>query len=231
MDPTIPSTMGRAPACSYGYFIRWGDVVVLRDAFDNDWPVSRVTIMQGGWGFDEEGVAKLPRPQVYDRSGNVVVQGDRVLIFFPDGDTTTPVVMGGIRSVSATDFLPTTYAPGRSVNRLAIRVRARDDQGTELGTVDVVIADDDDGTLEVTCSDEARIEAEVVRLGTADASQAVALGPLVEDQLTVLYNAIAGATPAAGSGDGGTAFQTTLVAALDLAGWPGNTGASKVKGE
>ena len=73
---------------------------------------------------------------------------------------------------------------------------------------------------------DVEIVADGVRLGTATATDPVALKSLVEAQLAALKTAITGAVVVAG--DGGASLKSTLLAALSS--WPGNTGASKVTG-
>lgn len=79
------------------------------------------------------------------------------------------------------------------------------------------------------------LQSDDTRLGAASATQAVALGPLVEAQLTALAAAVqaaaAAATGAVVPGDGGTAGAAAFAAALTtaLVGFPANTGASKVR--
>ena len=73
---------------------------------------------------------------------------------------------------------------------------------------------------------DVEVVADGVRLGTSTATDPVALKSLVEAQLGALKTAITGAVVVAG--DGGASLKSTLLAAL--ASWPGNTGASKVKG-
>jgi hypothetical protein len=68
-----------------------------------------------------------------------------------------------------------------------------------------------------------------VLLGSGAATSFVALSDLVEAQLTALVSAINGAAVVAN--DGGAAFKTNLLAALELAGFgaSGSTAATKVK--
>jgi len=165
MDPTIPRSVRpvglgiRGPRA--GRFIRYTDGrVLLTDEQQNRWSLDSVQILAGSWGFSAEGVRKLPRPWEYDAAGNVLVEGDTVLIDFMRGNPQTPLVRGGIVSVSPSDFFDSTVnheRAGASDNRLRARVAAIVG-GVEVGAVQVRVCDDDQGTLEVEATQSIVIE-------------------------------------------------------------------------
>lgn len=85
-----------------------------------------------------------------------------------------------------------------------------------------------DGSVHVLTGETAIVvDADSVRLGSAGASQFVALAQLVADQLTILKNAISSAPVA--PLDGGASFKAGLVSAL--ATWPESVAAEKVTAE
>ena len=123
--------------------------MLLTDTRGNTWTAAQVGICQGGFGFDSEGVEKLPRPSLYDATGEVeLVQGDRLIIDFINGNSHRPFVRGGVRSLAATDLAPNHAASGASVNRLRLRVVPRDPTtGLELGTVQIDVSGDDQASV------------------------------------------------------------------------------------
>jgi hypothetical protein len=133
-----------------GRFIRVGaSQVVLVDDYNNRWSVERVGFLDGAWGYDQDGTARLPRPWVYDDSSNVVVRGDVVLIDFLDDDPRQPVVRGGLRRYgSSGGFLDTSFDDGAEQVRMQQRVR--DPQtGAVQGALRVQVGPDD-GTMTIT---------------------------------------------------------------------------------
>jgi len=228
MDATIPQhPVGRPMAASYGWFVRCGDRVVLRDRRGNDYALRQVSIVQGGFGFDVEGVSKLPRPEVIDpTTGAVIVRGDRVLILWLDGNPTTPVVLPGVRSLRADDFLPVDHSSGADPNRWAMRVRARDDAGNVLGTVDIELCRNaaDAGTARVTASGDVSIQASEVRLGDDTATSLVALADLVKAELDALWAKFNSHVHA-----GVTAGASSTAVPVDVTGSAGAVASSKVR--
>lgn len=143
-DPTIPRSPrnGRASMATWGYFVQRSETVVeLRDRGNNSWPLDQVTIHHGGWGFDDEGCVKLPRPSVFNDAGQETVLGDRVLILFLEASRKRVVVIPGFRRISATaaDFLPYNhFAPSAAdPNRWAARVQPKTSTGAPIGSVDL----------------------------------------------------------------------------------------------
>jgi len=159
--PTHETPRGAAYALRHGEFVDYGDTVVLRAYDGNSWPLDWVQICQGAFSGDEEGVAKLPRPTKYDARGRIVVQGDMVAIFFEAGNPKRPVVFPGIRNIQSVDFLPWRHdADGAGngsqqerANRWAMRVRPVDDDGNELGRVDIEFAADGTGSRIIYATD------------------------------------------------------------------------------
>lgn len=138
-----------------GWVVRRGQEVYLLDRNGNRHPLARCSFMMGSFGYDKEGTTKLPRPRVLDSAGNVLSVGDMVKIDFADGNPYQPIVTGGARSVKSDDFIPHTYdAQGGGYNRLAVRVAPQDDNGRELGAVELEIAADDKGSVGLELSDD-----------------------------------------------------------------------------
>lgn len=109
--------------------------VVLEDVYaGNRWSLNSVSYVMGGFGYKDEGAERLPRAWVFSESGEVVIAGEFVLIFFQEGKPTKPIIMGGLRSGAANDFLTVNHnrQEGRE-NRIALRVRALDANGAETG--------------------------------------------------------------------------------------------------
>jgi hypothetical protein len=160
-DKTTPKAArrgGRRDAQSgptYGWFVDYGDRVVLVDRRGNVYNPEWVSIQHGGWGFDGEGFAKLPRPRKIDMTtGEKVIDGDRVLIFFLEGDPRLVVVTAGFRSVKADDWLPYNHqSTGANPNALRARVQPLNSTGQVTGRVDIKIADDDKGTAYLGATD------------------------------------------------------------------------------
>lgn len=160
----------RALPPTYGWFVQQGERVVLFARSGASWSLDRVSIIQGGWGYDTEGVSKLPRPMLLDAQNAVVVQGDRVLIQFLDGNDKRPIVQAGARSVNTTDFLPYNHGrAGADANRLAARLRPRDAAGAVVGQVDLQAAFDRKGQVELLASEaiELAVSADVEAITTA----------------------------------------------------------------
>lgn len=137
-----------------GWFARLksGDVVLVANR-GQKWPIRFVSILQGGWGAidNSEGVTKLPRVREYDSEGNVTIEGDRVIIDFINGDKRRPLVRGGVRSLTASDFFPYNQTSGKAnPNRLAMRLAPLDDEGKATGYVDVEVGGDDRATVKIS---------------------------------------------------------------------------------
>ena len=146
-----------AGTCTMGWMIKRGQQVRLLTRNGSWFSLDRCSFLQGSFGYDTEGTAKLPRPgRVVATNGRIVVEGaDVLVVMFPDGDAKNPVIMGGARSVKSIDFLPHTYdAQGGGYNRLAVRVAPRNDDGDELGSVELEIAADDKGSVGLELSDD-----------------------------------------------------------------------------
>lgn len=165
-----------------GRFVNLGDTVVLVDDYGNRWRSERVGIVQGGWGYDQDGVARLPRPWRYDTAtGDPIVRGDVVLITFLHNNTRQPVVLAGLRRVGSSDgFLDTRFAeqgaeqvrsqlrvqdPDTGAVRGAVRLQA----GPNDGTVEVTVLDADETTVRAVVTigpDEVEVRGQRVTLGT-----------------------------------------------------------------
>jgi len=130
-----------------------GRVVLVGGKTGSVWGLEKVSILSGSFGFAEEGVEKLPRVYRYDDRGEELVQGDRVLIDFVNGNTDTPVVRGGVRAMSPNAFLHYNHdAEGADENRLAMRLRILDaeGQGEEKGLVEFEAGHDEGGNVTLT---------------------------------------------------------------------------------
>jgi len=149
--PISAAPHGRSTATRAGRFVQVGDVVVLTDFSGETWPIEWVQICQGSWGFNDEGIQKLPRPAVYDDIGKEIVKGDHVLIDFLHGNPKLPIVRGGVRSLSSTDFLkPRNDSAGSSPNRLAGRLRPLNAAGEQQAVIEWEAAYDDRGTFRLS---------------------------------------------------------------------------------
>lgn len=154
-DPTLARHDRRRPRqLTSGWFVDYGSEVVLRDRWGNVWSRASVSIVQGGFGYAEDGAQKVPRPFKYDAQGNTVIEGDVVLIDFLDGNPKTPVVLGGVRSARATGFLSRGHHDEKApYNRLRVRLRALDVDGNEVGDARVDIhGDDGEGSIRVSAT-------------------------------------------------------------------------------
>lgn len=125
----------RRPTLTSGRFIDYGDRVVLADFSGNTWAAESVSIVQGGFGYRDDGVTKPPRPWTFDaKTGLATIEGDVVLIQFVNDNPATPIVMGGVRSAKTSEFLERNHGDGtKPFNRLAMRLRALDTTGAVVG--------------------------------------------------------------------------------------------------
>ena len=139
-----------------GWFERTGDTVRLVATNGRTWSLERVSFLQrfGGRG---EGETKLPRPRERDPSGAVLVPGDMVLILFTDGNPNSPVVVGTSVDRKADTLLDRNY-DGTNPNRLAVRVAPRNGSDQELGHVELEVARQDDGSVEIRASDAIQVD-------------------------------------------------------------------------
>lgn len=191
MDPTIPGhRRARAAHLTTGRFVDYGDRVVLVDRNGNTWAQERVAVVQGGFGFAEDGAQKLPRPYKFDATGAVVIEGDPVLIDFLDGNARRPVVLGGIRSTAPGSFLDRGYDEADApYNRAAVRLRALSSSGAVDGEVRVdvhgaagpgvfrVLATD---TIEVVVADDLDTEAGALRITVSGGKVTIDAGGVTE---------------------------------------------------
>jgi hypothetical protein len=214
-------------AATWGWFVRLTPSDIrLRDRYGNRWPLDQVTILHGGWGFDTEGVVKLPRPAEYNSTGEETIRGDRVLILFLEGSRKRPVVLPGARRIQATalDFLPYNHGSpeGADPNRLAARVQPLDSSGDPIGSVDFEAGYDETAGLRLSVGDPdggggtARTSIEVTpgliehRQGSGDSSPVTIMGTSSEG----FYLDLAAALTAVGALIGGTNPATTMAAKL-----------------
>lgn len=215
MGATDPRHAVGYQGATWGWFFEANGSIYLRAAAGTPtWPVERVIILQGEWGYDHEGVEKLPRLRV-EKDGQVLVQGDRVIIDFFDGDSTRPFVRGGLRSLKSTDFLARDHSiAGANPNRLRVRVAPKNDQGTETGDVRLKVADGDAGTVELLATESVTVEIGTnldgtsfltmqvdfagVRISQAGAPVAVILAPTFCADLAATLTELAAAPTALG---------------------------------
>ncbi len=190
-DPTIPRHDGRRPrSLTSGWFVDYGGRIVLRDRWGNTWAEDSVSVVQGGFGYREDGAQKLPRPFKYDASGATVIHGDVVLIDFLDANPKTPIVVGGVRSAKESGFLARGYADEAApYNRGAARLRSLDTAGNVTGEVRLDIhGDRGDGTaklsatsaIELLVSDDLETESAPIRITIAGGKVTVEGGGLTE---------------------------------------------------
>lgn len=146
---------GRPPSITSGWFVRRSDPkrsIILRDKRNNQWGISQVQIANSMFGFDDEGVSKLPRPAEYDDTGKETIRGDRVLIAFVDGSRKRPYVTSVVRSLTTDPFLPAGFRSpdGADWNRWAARLQPRNAAGTPVGSIDVEAGADGKVQLAIT---------------------------------------------------------------------------------
>jgi len=146
-DPGIPrnrgnphNPRGKKAHTTVGWLARTGDgALVLESHRGATWPLEFVSIMQGmyGSGDNTEGMSKLPRERVYDGQGAVIIEGDRVIINFLDGNSSLPIICGGVRGVKVSSFLPyNTERDGADANRLAGRLCPLNADGKVQGIIE-----------------------------------------------------------------------------------------------
>jgi hypothetical protein len=146
------------PTCTLGWIEKRGTTVQLVTRAGAVIPIERVSFQMGAWGFAREGVSKIPRPREYNADGSILNEGDMLIVNFPDGNPTTPLVSGGFRSVSSDSFLPRTYDErGDGYNRLAMRV-APQRGARELGRVELEVAGDNKGSIDVSATDDVTLD-------------------------------------------------------------------------
>lgn len=146
------------PTCTLGWIVKRGTTVQLVTRAGAVIPIERVSFQMGAWGFTREGVSKLPRPREYNADGSILNEGDMLVVDFPDGNPTTPLVRGGFISASGDSFLTRTYDErGEGFNRLAMRV-APQRGARELGHVEVEIAADDKGSIVASVTDDVTLD-------------------------------------------------------------------------
>lgn len=209
MDPTVPTHPGqqrRGATTEQGQFVRKGSQIVLVSDTGGTWGLEMVSFLRGAWGGGEEGVEKFPRPTVYDAAGNVVVQGDRVLIDFIGGSWRRPVILGAAYTVQHADFfryLP-SETPENDTDRLRARFLARGTGPTVQGRVDIRVCDDGAGTASLRATDG-------IDLGVAADPDSPARLRVQMDRLTVEITA-GGTTQKMVLGD---AFMADLAGAFD----------------
>lgn len=188
MTRTAPThARRRRPMLTSGRFIDYGDRVVLADFDGNTWAAESVSIVQGSFGYRDDGVVKLPRPWTFNAStGLPTIEGDVVVVQFVNDNPATPIVMGGVRSAKASDFLERNHGDGdRPFNRLAMRLRALDAAGAVVGEarVDVhgalgpgTIRALTTGTLELVLAPDLATEAGALTLRIKDGVVTVTAG-------------------------------------------------------
>lgn len=201
-DPTIPRKAPRAGNAGQrlrvdgpteGWFVDMGGgVLVLTDVRGNLWPQERVRVKQGSFGFSAEGVEKAPRPWKYDGAGNVLVERDRYLVHFLDGDPHKPVVEGGIRSLKPED--PAFLFPqpiGQDPNALRMRAARLTDAGTMEGHVQLRALDGSNGlelvvgggTFGAGLRIELNYDTGLIKIGAGGETHQVMLGDVVVQAL------------------------------------------------
>jgi hypothetical protein len=120
-----------------GRLIDYGTHIKLVSNRGADWTSDRVTWVSGSFGFGADGVERSPRLWTYDDAGKPIVEGDMLVIDFLDGDSQSPIVRGGVRSIKPLDEFFVRPAIGADANRFAARLAAVDDEGAVTGHVEV----------------------------------------------------------------------------------------------
>lgn len=114
-----------------GYLIDYGDRVVLYDMRGNDWSADRISWVGGAFGYGVDGVERQPRAYKFGTGGQVLVEGDQVVIIFTDGNPEAPMIAGGVRKIrspeeASADPFFSAQPIGGDPNPLKARVAARD---------------------------------------------------------------------------------------------------------
>jgi hypothetical protein len=159
-DPTIP----RHPADARGQRIfqvgkiveRGGKLFLVADDGPS-WSVEYVTVLQGIFGWTEDGVAAFPRPWVYDDTGKATLEGDKVVFSRLNGAARMPLIVGAVRSNAPHPFLSATISKAPR-NRIAFRKRALDAQGKQKGEVRAEINPAEDGEMRVAATTRLQLQ-------------------------------------------------------------------------
>lgn len=146
-DNTIPRKVGKqgnaaeravVDGGTWGIFVDNGQNVVLSDmSRTNHWPLERVSFSPGAFGYDTEGISKLPR--LWRFQGKVPLEvGDAYWIEFLHGNPRLPMVCAGVRSPvpEDLDFFP-RIERGHDANRWAARLEFRDATGVRTGHLQI----------------------------------------------------------------------------------------------
>lgn len=154
-DPTIPRhdprTRGRRPYQS-GKFVDRGQGGIVFTSVDGEtWPSEAVTVLQGSFGWNEDGLDRQPRAWLYDAAGKVVVEGDVVIFGHLNGNARTPVVLGAVHSSRATGFIRSRRSTADR-NRIAFRLRCLNEQGAQTGELRAEGNPGGDGELRVAAT-------------------------------------------------------------------------------
>jgi len=136
VEPDRHSTYPVGPRLAW--FVKQDGKYFLQDEHGNKFRnLDRILIVQGSFGFDFEGQEKLPRPQIRDPLGKVLVQGDALILDFRNGDDRCPIVRGGVRSYDTGDgqLARNFENMARGYNRYKFRLYPQDETGLKLGEV------------------------------------------------------------------------------------------------
>lgn len=163
-----------------GRLVWIGDEVVLVAHNGDQWPIEWVSFETGGWGWDADGVARLPRPWRFDAAtSEPVVEGDNVTIWFVNGHPKRPVVRGGLVKADRDAFLGLTFAE-EGAEQVRVQLQPRDPRTGEVrGTVRAQ-AGPDDGSLVVEVlepgAEQPAVELRLTPAGVEVRGQRVTLG-------------------------------------------------------
>lgn len=141
-DRTIPRHTARIPSTIAGQLVDFGNGnVVLSDQHGGIWPAERVSYM-GAW---------RPRPWLY-RDGQVVTEGDMVMVAFMEGNWRAPVIVGIAAKVGG-DLVRQSFGDGLGNNYQKLTLECRDSSGALTGSVLVEVHADDRPVLKITAAE------------------------------------------------------------------------------
>lgn len=155
-DPTIPRH-GKPPGHTSVWgptvarLVDYGDRVVfvdLRTGYEVPCELSTITYLSGPFGNAMERVHAPPRPWKFDPStGEVLIEGDQLLVVFLGNDHRHPVVLGGASSGEPEDPEMFPAQPlGTDPDPIRVRKARRDSNtGAALGTLQITTLDGGNG--------------------------------------------------------------------------------------
>lgn len=183
-------------------FIQYGDAGMVS--------VRRLLVMVGSFGSSYEGAEAMPRYGTLDADNNVVRPGDLVAVTCLDGNPRRPLLLGAVRRVNHEPFLAGALDEVEDPGRVRLRVEPRSASNEVTGRVDVRVAENGDGSVDVRATSqvvirigsntegddfpveltidgsEVTVKAGAVRLVDPTSQKALALAEKCDDRITTL---------------------------------------------